>query len=296
MLVAIIVTYEPEPEALKGLLEAAMPQVGAVAVVDNGSQGAVSQWVSEWTDGVSVCLPLGRNRGIAAAQNEGIKWAKARGASYVVFFDQDSRPSPDMVRRLLDASTAKASQGCLVAAVGPRYVDSRRHNPPPFIQIRGLGLRRLDCAHENIVAVDYLISSGSLIPMATLDAVGGMAEPLFIDYVDIEWGLRAGRLGFKSFGVCNATMEHTLGENPVLFFGRRIPVHSPLRHYYLFRNAVYMYRWMELPRNWKIVDGWRLVLKFVFYSVITKPRTQHFYYMAKGVWDGLCGRMGKLET
>ena len=91
-------------------------------------------------------------------------------------------------------------------------------------------------------------------------------------------------------------MEHTLGENPVLFFGRRIPVHSPLRHYYHFRNAVYMYRWMELPRNWKIVDGWRLVLKFVFYSVITKPRTQHFYYMAKGVWDGLCGRMGKLET
>ena len=296
MLVAIIVTYEPEPEALKGLLEAAMPQVDAVVVVDNGSQDAVSQWVSEWTDGVAVCLPLGRNLGIAAAQNEGITWAKARGASYVVFFDQDSRPSPDMVRRLLDASIAKANQGCLVAAVGPRYVDSRQHNPPPFIRIRGLSLQRLDCAHEDIVAVDYLISSGSLIPMATLDAVGGMAEPFFIDYVDIEWGLRARRLGFESFGVCNATMEHTLGEDPVLFFGRRIPVHSPVRHYYHFRNAVYMYRWTQLPRNWKIVDGRRLALKFFFYSLITKPRTKHFFYMAKGIWDGLCGHMGKLET
>ena len=296
MLVAIIVTYEPEPEALKGLLEAAMPQVDAVVVVDNGSQDAVSQWVSEWTDGVAICLPLGRNLGIAAAQNEGIKWAKARGASYVVFFDQDSRPSQDMVRRLLDASIAKANQGCLVAAVGPRYVDSRRHNPPPFIRIRGLSLRRLDCAHEDIVAVDYLISSGSVISMATLDAVGGMAEPLFIDYVDIEWGLRARRLGFESFGVCNATMEHALGENPALFFGRRIPVHSPLRHYYLFRNAVYMYRWVKLPKNWKIVDGWRLVLKFVFYSFVTKPRTKHFSYMAKGILDGLRGHMGKLDT
>ncbi len=296
MLVAVIVTYEPEPEALKGLLEAAMPQVDAVVVVDNGSQDAVPQWVSEWTDEVAVSLPLGRNLGIAAAQNEGIKWAKAHGASYVVFFDQDSRPSPDMVRRLLDVSIAKVNQGCLVAAVGPRYVDSRRHNPPPFIQIRRLSLRRLDCAHEDIVAVDYLISSGSVISMATLDSVGGMAEPLFIDYVDIEWGLRARQLGFESFGVCNATMEHTLGENPALFFGRRIPVHSPLRHYYLFRNATYMYRWLQLPRNWKIVDGWRLVLKFIFYSCFTKPRTQHFFYMAKGIIDGMRGHMGKLGT
>lgn len=296
MLVAIVVTYEPEPDALKALLESVILQVSAVIVVDNGSKEDIAQWIRGWVGDAVVYLPLYRNLGIASAQNEGIKWAKAQRASHVLFFDQDSRPSPDMVRRLLDVSTAKASQGCLVAAVGPRYIDSRRHNPPPFIRIRGLSLQRLDCGHEDVVAVDYLISSGSLISMATLDVVGRMAEPLFIDYVDIEWGLRAGRLGFESFGVCSATMEHALGDSPALFFGRRIPVHSPLRHYYLFRNAVYMYRWMQLPKNWKIVDGCRLVLKFFFYALITKPRSQHLSYMVKGIFDGLSGRMGKLET
>ena len=278
MLVAIVVTYEPEPDALKALLGSVISQVDAVVVVDNGSKEDVAQWIRGWVGDAAVYLPLYRNLGIATAQNEGIKWAKAQGASHVLFFDQDSRPSPDMVQRLLDASTAKASQGCLVAAVGPRYIDGRQHNPPPFIRICGLRLQRLDCAYEDVVAVDYLISSGSLISMATLEVVGGMAGPFFIDYVDIEWGLRAGQLGFESFGVCSATMGHTLGENPVLFLGRLAPVHSPVRHYYYFRNAVYMYCWMRLPRNWKIVDGYRLVLKFFFYALITKPRSQHLSY------------------
>ena len=294
--VAIIVTYEPEPDALKGLLDSVISQVDAVVVIDNGSKVEVALWISEWAGEAVSYVPLYRNLGIAAAQNAGIKWAKERGAQYVVLFDQDSRPSPDMVKRLLDASTAKARQGVLVAAVGPRYLDGRQNNPPPFIRIRGLRLRRLNCDHEDIVAVDYLISSGSLMSMATLDAVGGMAESFFIDYVDIEWGLRAKQHGFGSFGVCSATMGHTLGENPIPFFGRRIPVHSPLRHYYPFRHAVYMYRWMQFPRNWKAVDGWRLVFRFFFYVLVTKPRYQHLSYMAKGIFDGLRGRMGSLET
>ena len=296
MLVAIIVTYEPEPGALKDLLESVIPQVGAVVVVDNGSREEVAQWVSGWVGDKATYLPLYRNLGIAAAQNAGIAWAKDRAADHVVFFDQDSRPSPDMVKRLLDASAVKESQGCLVGAVGPRYLDDRQHNPAYFTRTRGLHLQRLDCEHEDIVAVDYLISSGSLISMKTLDVVGGMAEPFFIDYVDIEWGLRAKQLGFESFGVCSATMGHALGETPVSFIGRRIATRSPIRHYYFFRNAVYMYRWTSFPTNWKIVDGWRMALRYLLYVLVTKPRYQHVSCMTKGVLDGLRGRMGRLGS
>lgn len=296
MLVGVIVTYEPNVGALRELLEALRPQVADIVVVDNGSKIDVAQHVRNWGGKIATCLALLSNLGIAAAQNKGVLWAKARGASHVIFFDQDSRPSVNMVETLLAAHSAKEAEGHKIAAVGPRYVDSRRYIPPPFLRVRGLRLQRSDCAYENITEVDYLISSGSLISTATLNAVGGMAEPLFIDYVDIEWGLRARQFGFECFGVCNATMEHTLGEEPARFFGFRFPVHSPLRHYYHFRNAVYMYWWMTLPRNWKIVDGSRLVLKYLFYSFVTKPRRKHCFYMTKGIWDGLRGHMGKLET
>ena len=141
-----------------------------------------------------------------------------------------------------------------VAAVGPRYIDERRdNNPPPFIRITGLKLERLTCTtQDTVVPVDYLISSGCLMPMSVLGKVGGMRDDLFVDYVDVEWGLRARHYGFQCYGVCSAYMEHSLGDHPLTFFGIDIPLHSPLRHYYLFRNAVLLYKEPWVPLNWKL--------------------------------------------
>jgi len=122
-----------------------------------------------------------------------------------------------------------------------------------------------------------------------------MREDLFIDYVDIEWGLRARHQGFQSYGVCSAYMRHSLGDHPINFFGKNIPLHSPLRHYYHFRNAVLLYREAWVPLNWKLVDGWRLCLKYVFYSLFAKPRMAHWRMMTLGLWHGLKGKTGKLE-
>ncbi|MFX8766500.1 glycosyltransferase family 2 protein, partial [Acinetobacter baumannii] len=44
-----------------------------------------------------------------------------------------------------------------------------------------------------------LISSGSLISVEALKAVGLMRDYYFIDYVDTEWCLRAEYLGYKNF-------------------------------------------------------------------------------------------------
>jgi rhamnosyltransferase len=189
------------------------------------------------------------------------------------------------------------SLGYKVAAVGPRYIDSRQNNPPPFIRIRGFRLHRQPCRNAGeVVQVDYLVSSGCLIPMTALDAVGMMREELFIDYVDIEWGLRSRSMGFQSFGACDAIMEHQLGETPIRFMGKMLPVHTPLRHYYHFRNAAWMYRQNWPPFNWKVRDVHRLMLKFVFYTFMARPRLQHLRMMTLGVLHGLRGRMGAFPT
>lgn len=290
---AIIVTYQPDLDDLARLVAAVSPQVGRLIVVDNGSQADLQGWLLRQAPAVRF-MPLGANYGIARAQNAGIDAARTDGADYVLLLDQDSVPAPDMVSRLVEAAEAKRAGGIRVAAVGPRYEDARQMNPVPFIRVEGLRLARRTCpSPAAVVEVDYLIASGCLIPMAALDVVGGMREDLFIDYVDIEWGLRAGREGYRSFGACAALMSHTLGDDPVYFRKRYIPVHSPLRHYYHFRNAVWLYRQPWPKANWKIVDGLRLVRKFVFYSLMTPPRLKHAGMMALGIAHGLTGRMGK---
>ena len=162
---------------------------------------------------------------------------------HILLMDQDSTPADDMVGKLICALVLKEASGVSVAAVGPRYMDVRQNNPPPFIQIRGFRLKRQVCGSDSqIVDVDYLVASGCLIPVTILQRVGGMLDKLFIDYVDIEWGLRAKYYGYQSFGVCGAFMDHALGDTPLEILGKKFPVRSPIRHYYMFRNAMYLYQ------------------------------------------------------
>lgn len=294
---AVVISFRPDQDTLNLLLQSLMSQVDGVVVVDNGSSESALAWLAAFRSTIPfTVIPLHDNKGIAAAQNIGIEHARKQGADYVILFDHDSHPAPDMVAKLRAVAEAKAAAGVAVAAVGPRYLDERHDNPPPFIQVVGLRLKRQPCTcGDSVVDVNYLIASGCLMPMRALDVVGNMQESLFIDYVDIEWGLRARSKGFFSFGACGARMAHDLGDEPFEFFGNKFPHHSALRHYYHFRNAVWMYRQSWLPAHWKFADGWRLFLKYGFYTLFAKPRHQHWWMMTKGVWHGLTGRMGRLN-
>ncbi len=290
----IIVTFNPDIEQLNKLIDAVVPQVQHLLIVDNGSRIDLGPLFAERAD--IELIALSENFGIAKAQNIGIARASTLGADYVLLLDQDSIPDINMVDILVAVARMKRKKGIKLACVGPRYDDPRQKIPVPFIQIKGYRIVRQTCETKDcIVEVDYLIASGCLIPLDTIKIVGVMKEELFIDYVDIEWGLRAQKQGFQSFGVCGALMQHQLGDEPVYFQGRYIPVHSPLRHYYHFRNAVWLYRQGWLRHNWKIVDGFRLLRKFAFYSLMTSPRLQHSKMMSLGIWHGLTGQMEKLD-
>lgn len=294
-LAAIIVTYNPDRKELIGLLCAVASQVRVVLIVDNGSKDDVSCMVSESGVPDCHCYCLGSNLGVAEAINHGIDRAQSFGTTHVVLFDQDSLPAPDMVECLFVNYRKMVDQGIKVAAVGPCYSDPRSDNPPPFIRLKGLRLVRVDCTGLLPVPVDFLVSSGCLIDMHSIDEIGLMQTNLFIDYVDVEWGLRAGKKGYQCFGICDAYMHHHLGEPPIKVFGRNIPLHSPLRHYYYFRNAVWLYRQSWVPLTWKLVDGYRLVLKYIVYSSFTDKKLTHWRMMTRGLWHGLIGKMGALE-
>ena len=296
-IVAVVVTYHPQLDNLGRLLEALFLQLKSVVVVDNGSDEKFNSWLNQYRDQGVHGIFLGTNNGVATAQNTGISWARRQGAECVILFDQDSLPAADMVHRLAMALQAKQAEGRKVAAVGPRYMDERQENPSPFIRARGLSFEQCACStEETVVHVDYLIASGCLIPISALDRVGGMRDDLFIDYVDIEWGLRALHHGLQSYGICSAHLQHNMGEHPINFFGKKLPSHIPLRHYYHFRNAVLLCKEPWVPLTWKLLDGKRLCLKYIFYSLFAKPRTAHWRMMTLGIWHGLRGRKGAFNA
>ncbi|HMS84254.1 MAG TPA: glycosyltransferase family 2 protein [Nitrospira sp.] len=297
MIVAVVVTYQPDLAELGHLLDAIRHQVQRTIVVDNGSTIDVKSVLADRDDLGLHCLSLGKNQGVAAAQNAGIAWAREQGANFVILFDQDSIPEIGMVALLQRVYQRKMEEGYRVAAVGPRYVDERNCNRAVFSRLCGMRVLTEDGAGPNVgVLVDFVISSGSLISLETLSHIGCMTETLFIDQIDIDWGLRARSLGYQSFGVHNAVMTHSLGEAPLIIFGHKLLNHSPLRHYYIVRNAIWLIAQSYTPLGWQVYFARMILVRYLLYSVCVVPRLAYFTMMTKGLWHGLIGRMGKMES
>ncbi|MHB8910673.1 MAG: glycosyltransferase family 2 protein [Syntrophales bacterium] len=290
---AIIVTFHPDPSGLRVLLAALQPQVQGIVVVDNGSVGDLAALLSGT---IAHLLPLGENLGVAAGFNRGIRQAETQGFSRFLLLDQDSVPAPDMVARLNVALDRLSVQGEHVAAVGARICDPATGHSFGFARFGLFGFRFVARTRGSVIeCADFLVSSGSLIPLATIQRVGLMDERLFIDLVDTEWFLRAAAQGYCAFGVGDAVLQHCLGDRSIRVptEGGFVPVHTPLRHYYFFRNSMLLNRRASIPLHWKYNNAVQLIFMLVFFTLVTPPRLQHFRKMLRGLWDGLCGRSGR---
>ncbi len=170
---AIVVSFFPDVPTLRRLFTATAPQVGALVVVDNGtSDTSFDGFCAQAESDHIVILKQPRNIGLAAAFNCGIAWAGENGFSHVLLLDQDSEPAQGMVDTLM-RSFAAAATGRKVAAVGPRFHDAREDRYAPFVRVGfPVNHKIYDTEKDGLVECDFLISSGSLIPLTALDDIG----------------------------------------------------------------------------------------------------------------------------
>lgn len=295
---AVVVAYCPDALLLDRLLAAARPQVAEIVIVDNTP--ADSGHAPLRTPAEVHVIALGANAGLAAGINRGCEFARARDARFVLLFDQDSEPAPDMVQRLCDAWAAASAQGRRLAATGPRFQDDRGAHTAPFLRV-GFPHNRIVEAGESeaFVDVDMLITSGCLVSVEALDDAGSMDESLFIDNVDIEWCFRAKARGWALAGAPAARLAHRLGDEHVTApgwaraLGKESAIHhSPVRLYYITRNRIRLYWKAHVPLAWKAQDLLRLPAKIALALWIAPDRRAAAKALARGVVDGFANRGG----
>jgi rhamnosyltransferase len=301
--IAMVVTYYPDIPELKKQLVSLYSQCNAVIIVSNTPTqdqsvlGSLDQWIN-----ISE-IQLGKNYGIAYAQNIGILAARDAGADFVLIMDQDSIPEDQMVSKLLAAIQANTHSN--IIAAGPSYIDPRTDVRSYFIVNRfGLPFRhRLGNKVNDLSTLEaaFLISSGTLISIPKLFKMGGMRSNYFIDHVDTEWCIRARSKGYTLLGVQSASMEHALGDKVKrvwIFYLRSVAHHSPLRDYYVFRNTILMLQDVNIQFLWKCSIAFRLIPFAVYFIVFTPNRLVRLQAMLLGLKHGFV-RMGgevNLET
>ncbi len=325
---AVVVAFRSDPAALAELLGLLAPQVRPLIVVDNSDDPDSRAGVAAAVRGAGATLvPMDRNAGVAAAQNAGIATAREAGCESVLLSDDDSLPPPDLVARLHEAMDRALASGRRVAAVGPVARDSRARGEPLVFVDTTFGPRRAPGleAEDGVggqtgegpaggkpagggpagggragrgaapISAAFLLASCCLIRMQAIADVGPMREDLFIDHVDLEWGLRARRAGWELLVVPELEIGHRLGErvlHPRVLGGRRVHVHAPLRNYYLVRNTLLLAGSGLMPPLWRAGYLWWIAKYALFNVAFVAPRGQRLRMVVRAVLDGLRGRGG----
>lgn len=297
---ALVVTYFPDEDLLTSLRAILLESVTQVCIINN-SPTPLSERESSLDCSLSdkarfICLELGENRGIAYAQNQGLRTLFHHGCDAVFIFDQDSVIDSSFVPQMLTAWRALEEQAAqTIAAIGPAYVDRKTGARSAAIRYCANGIMKriaLD-AQSHPIAADYVIASGSLLPRYAWERVGPMAEPLFAYWLDIEWGLRAKALGLNSYVIPSVTMSHSIGEHTVTVLGQARVVHDDFRQYFLIRNPVLLLRYRHIPLMVRLRILVEALFKYIpWYWVTSAKKSQTWQTVRQALGDGFHNRGG----
>ncbi|WP_076647922.1 glycosyltransferase [Latilactobacillus sakei] len=282
---AIIVTFNPDISGLKRNINAIYKQVDRVVIVDNGSNNldSIKELLQTLRINIDI-IDLGKNLGIAAAQNRAISSLDDLGFSWVVTLDQDSEMADESIQKLkVTSQYGDKDTGILAAQYNDsKWTEEQRKN-------------KLDERYDKVVQKKMVIASGNLVNIKAWKAVQGYDEWMFIDQVDFDFNAKLLLAGYKIWQVNNVVMDHAVGDviqkpmlSRVLLFPKKaiFSDHSAFREYYIQRNTIiYSKRYPEFRRHkYQVIVSMIQSRRILVYS---EPRIKKLISAWKGIIDGI---------
>lgn len=242
-------------------------------VVDNGSKDdSVKQIQSAFPEVNLIALP--DNLGYAAGNNAGIRQGIKQGADYIFVLNNDTLLAPDTLQKLVSV----AEKNPQVGMVGPKMYC---YQPDDMIFAAGsvIEWRKGDIFHrgmfiadeiwsDNIAPepVDFITGCGVLVRRELIETAGPLDLSFFLNYEDVEWCVRARRMGYEVWYTPDAILWHkisaTLGEA------------SPANTYYMTRNALFFFWLNSTPIN-RWLTTFRIIARTIYTTLTWTIKKQY---------------------
>ena len=241
------------------------------------------------------------NIGIAGGMVLAIRWAVEHGDNFLWTFDQDSTPASDCLETLLKAYAELATDDYVIGMMAPTAIDARTGQtvkPSLFLGDRFRGF--LPDNPTETYECDAPITSGALVWLKTVDRVEPPEVGLFIDGIDLDYGLRLRQAGFHNLVVPDAAMYHRFGVPfQVELFGKKkaFQLYSPLRYYYICRNHTYLE--LRHSKGWYRFTCSLRRMKFLLLTLLkiaafdSGLKRQKAIACITGTYHGFLGKLGK---
>jgi GT2 family glycosyltransferase len=292
LVIAIVLNWDrcdDTLECLKSLTESTYGNLQTI-VLDCGSSGDSVARIRVAFPNVGV-VEIVENHGYAGNNNVGIRMALQRGADWIFVLNDDTVVARDCVAELVKAGESDSRVG----VVGPMVYH---HDEPQIIQSAGgvlgpcweslhLGMNERDRSFgEEPRAVEWVSGCGMLVRRDLIEEVGLLDERFFAYWEEVEWCLRAGKVGWRILHAPQARLWHKGVQ--------RNYRPAPTVTYYSTRNRLLTLAKHHAPlRVW--IGACLQIARTVTSSAI-RPKSgstgSHRQAICRGVKDFILGRWG----
>jgi rhamnosyltransferase len=287
----IFVLYQPTEEFLENLAQARAFCPNMVAV-DNSPDADLHLHQCLREQGVEV-MHNRNHGGLAGAYNRGAELLLERKCEVIFLLDQDSDIEASFFEKMMQACGELGTDEFLV---GPKIYEINLGACMPVFQPGKYIPKRLriDDQNEGMFPSLCIISSGSAISAAAYCKLGAFREDYFIEYIDIEYSLRAVSQKVPVYMNAAVTMRQTTGK--IERHGDKYTTnHVAWRRYYGARNAVHC---LYLHRStWGLhwVSGLLAFLQVLRVLQYEPQKLRKVTAITCGYLDGLFGLLGTFE-
>ena len=284
---AIIVSYNPDSNLFDSI-NLLLNQVEKVIIVDNGSKEKYVKYIKSINEDKIEIILNKENLGVATALNIGVRKALENGYEWILTMDQDSKASPDMVKKMFNVyNSINREERKDILSIFPNFVDER--------------IQSIE-ENSNMNSYEYVdadITSGNLLRKEVFEKVGFFDDSLFIDLVDTDFCMRLNEKGIKMIKIRDAVLYHSLGESKTIkgILGSfNTSNHSALRRYYMTRNRFYIWEKYKGLNSFTLNRDNKLFKKeFVKIILGEKDKVNKIKMVLRGYKDYKKGIKGKLK-
>jgi GT2 family glycosyltransferase len=261
-----------------------------VTVVDNGSKGKDAQVLKERFADYIFLIQNDKNYGFAGGTNIGMKYALDNSQpDYILLLNNDTTVEPHFLSEMVKVAETDNRIG-IAGCKNYLYDCPQRFwlAWPKIDMWKGqtfwVGAGELDQGqYDDVSEVGCVPGSCFLIKRELIERIGTFDESYFVQWEDIDYCVRAIRVGFKIAFVSKAKIWHKAGST-----FKKVP---ELHRYYSAKN---MFKFMKRHAT-KIQYCCFLLYFFGFrfwftvaVLLIYHRELRSLQYFIKGVKDGLC--------
>lgn len=279
---AVVVTYNRKELLAVCLAELLNQtrQVDEIIVMDNASTDGTEHVIKERFRNITY-VRLPENIGGAGGFHEGMKLAYQKGYDWVWIMDEDAKPLPDALEKLLKAKERLPAGkiGALACNVVPSDEEAGYNSS------------------EMITQVELGMFVGFLVSRRALEDVGLPRKDFFIYWDDLEYCRRLASSGLSLYKVSNSYIVHKdWRAQPkrsirILFHKEYRPIYADWKEYYLFRNRILMLK--SQRRNYELLKTFLWLIPVEILVRLLMGDAGKVKFILKATVDGLTNKTGK---